>query len=354
MKKLPLIILATALILPAESFGQRTSDRTSANDPRLEQWLKKYPDSDADKNGVLTLAEAKAYQQKLRERRVEGKKKPRVPPTHADVKYGEHERQVFDVWIPETGEKPFPILVFFHGGGFVAGDKAGFDPAPYLERGIAAASGNYRFVDGHTTFAPTPMEDAARVIQTIRHRSKEWGLDTDRIAVSGGSAGAVITMWIGYRDDLADPDSDDPVARQSTRVHTIVPLNGPTNIDPIWIRENMGGPHHVHGSLPKMFGRSPSDQFDEPEIRKRIEESNPWGFLTKDDPPTLMIYGGGMDEMPLPENTSTGKLIHHPFFGKKLKERLDELEIENGFYHATDPRGKPMIADYLQERFGME
>jgi hypothetical protein len=103
-----------------------------------------------------------------------------------------------------------------------------------------------------------------------------------------------------------------------------------------------------------MFGQSPGDQFAEPEIRKRIDDSNPWNFLTTDDPPTLMIYGGEMDDMPLPESASTGKLIHHPYFGVKLKERLDELGIANELHFGTDPRGKPQIVDYLKKRFGMK
>jgi len=198
------------------------------------------------------------------------------------------------------------------------------------------------------------MLDAARLIQFLRTKADDWKLDTERICVSGSSAGAVIALWIGYHDDLAAPDSEDPVARQSTRVKCIVPMNGPTNLDPKWINENMGGPPHVHPSFPKMFG-VPTTQSDLPEVAARIKESSPIEHLSADDPPTLSVYSGKLAGIPLPESASSGVLIHHPYFGKVLKERLDALNISNEFYDSFDP-GKPerqqVIFSWLERHLG--
>jgi len=320
---------------------------------RLQQLLKRFPAADSNEDGVLTREEAVKYRDEVLKKQRQKNRPKRTEPTHADVRYGEHERNVFDLWIPE-GDAPktgYPLFVYFHGGGFVAGDKSGFNPSPYLEKGLAVVSGNYRFVDGEETLSPSPLIDAARVIQFLRENAKQWNLDTDRIAVSGSSAGAVITLWIGYHDDLADPNSDDPVLRQSTRVKCIIPLNGPTNLDPRWITENMGGPKHVHGSFPKMFGEPVTDKISS-KAMQRIKESSPIEHLTKDDPPTLSIYGGKLEGIPLPESASTGLLIHHPYFGKVLKEKLDELGIANDFYHGSDPRrgnGQQLLLDWLDE-----
>ena len=54
-------------------------------------------------------------------------------------------------------------------------------------------------------------------LQTIRSKAKEWNLDPERIACYGGSAGAGISLWLAFHEDLADPNSDDPIARQSTQ-----------------------------------------------------------------------------------------------------------------------------------------
>jgi len=56
--------------------------------------------------------------------------------------------------------------------------------------------------------------------------------------------------------------------------------------------------------------------------------------------------------MPLPESASTGVLIHHPYFGKTLKEKLDELKIPNDFTHGSDPRresGQQLILKWLDD-----
>ncbi|MDG2391474.1 MAG: alpha/beta hydrolase [Planctomycetaceae bacterium] len=342
-------LLAVVLSLIATQLPAQTQEE------QLKVWLKKFPAADTNKDGVLTREEAVKYRDTVLKKQQAKRKPQRVVPTHANVKYGEHDRNVFDLWLPEniesTSKDGYPLFVYFHGGGFVAGDKSGFDPSPYLEKGLAVVSANYRFVDGKETLSPTPMLDSARVIQFLRLHHKKWNLDPNRIALSGGSAGVVITLWIGYHDDLADATSDDPVLRQSTRVQCLVPINGPTNLDPHWITANMGGPKHVHGSFPKMFGAPITDNLPS-EMVERIKESSPIEHVSKDDPPTLLIYGGQLEGIPLPETASTGLLIHHPYFGKVLKEKLDALKIPNDFSHKSDPRrgsGLDLTLNWLDE-----
>lgn len=348
-----LLLLSSLLLISFPSLAQ-----DEAMKERLAQWLKRYPEADTNKDGTLSLEEATAFREKMRSGEGDdrkGKKRVKVEPNHRDVAYGDHERHRFDLWIPEKANSdglPFPLLVYFHGGGFVAGDKATFDPRAYLSEGIACASVNYRFVDGEETTSPVPFEDASRALQSIRHRAGEWNIDPGRVALSGGSAGAVITLWIGYHDDLADPDSDDPIARQSTRVTTLVPINGPTNLMPDWIIEHVGGSKQIHGSFAKLFGEPVTYPIPEG-LRAKIAEASPWEYATADDPPTYLVYSGPLDETPLPETVTPGKSIHHPAFGRELKKKLDELGVENLFRHGFDPRGTPDIPDYLKSQFGM-
>ncbi len=344
-------LLAVSVI----SIAAGQEEATSKTDQRLAGLLERFPQADANKDGVLTRAEVDAYRTKLQgDRRAKGsRKQQRTEPTFADVVYGDHPRNVLDVYLPESAggkSTPLPVLVYFHGGGFVAGDKSGFDASPYLRRGYAVVSGNYRFVDGSTTLSPAPLRDAARAIQFLRSKAAEWNLDANRIALSGSSAGAVITLWIGYHDDLADSDNADPVLKQSSRVHCLIPINGPTNLDPKWITRNMGGPKHIHGSFPKMFG-APVSQSDMPDVRKRILESSPIEHASSDDPPTLLIYTGENKGIPLPESASTGQLIHHAFFGAQLAEKLESLGVAHQFKPGIDPRksGSDVILDWLDE-----
>ncbi len=349
-----MMLTRTALCLIAISFAlpvvAQEPESTAAD--RLSALRKRFPAADANNDGVLTQSEAQAYREKLRpETQVRSKPQRNVKPTAADVPYGDHVRNRLDFYRPQQIKdtaRPLPVFVYFHGGGFVAGDKAGFDAAPYLDRGYAVVSCNYRFVDGSTTLCPAPLLDAARAIQFLKHKSKEWNLDPDRIAVSGSSAGAVISLWIAYHDDLADLHSSDPIARESTRVRCVVPINGPTNLDPRWITPNMGGPKQIHGSFPKMFGATVAAS-DTAEVRERIIESSPIEHASKDDPPTLLIYTGKNEGIPLPESASTGVLIHHARFGQALSERLDQLGVEYKFLPGTDPRkdSNQVILDWL-------
>lgn len=325
---------------------------------RLAIWLQKYPQADLNKDGKLTQEEVATFREASKgsgQNDKRSKKKPVIEPTFANVSYGEHERNVFDLWVPKADpESPrFPILIYFHGGGFVAGDKSGFNPEPYLEAGIACASANYRFVDGGENLSDVPLKDSARVLQTIRQRAAEFGIDSGRVALSGGSAGAVISMWLGFSDDMAKPDSDDPVERESTRVNCIMPINGPTNLMPSWIVENVGGAKSVHSSYVKLFG-TPADEAMTPEVEKRIRAMSAWELVSEDDPSTLLVYTGELSEsMPLPADTSSGVVIHHPYFGKALKDKLDAAGVENelitGF--GRENHSRPLM--FLMTHFSM-
>ncbi|MCB0074267.1 MAG: alpha/beta hydrolase, partial [Caldilineaceae bacterium] len=160
-------------------------------------------------------------------------------PTFADVSYGPHERNVLDFWQAE-GDGPRSLLVYIHGGGWTSGDKSGRVPdlRPYLQNGISCAAINYRL----STQAPlpAPVHDAARAIQFLKSKADEWNLNKDRFALTGGSAGACTSMWILLHDDLADPNSDDPVARESSRVAAAAVSAGQTSIDPKVIEPWLG------------------------------------------------------------------------------------------------------------------
>jgi acetyl esterase/lipase len=154
-------------------------------------------------------------------------------PDHADVAYGQHPRNVFDLWLPGTGTKPSPLVIFIHGGGFFTGDKSRITAAAlheYRAAGWAVASLNYRLTD--TATAPAAYLDCARALQYLRHHAAKWQLHPKRVALTGSSAGAGTPMWIAFHDDLANPKSADPISRESTRVSCAVVTNAQSSYDP--------------------------------------------------------------------------------------------------------------------------
>ena len=182
------------------------------------------------------------------------KKEKAIPPTHHDISYGSHERHLMDVWLAKS-EEPTPVLVCIHGGGFTHGNKGvgrGLLEA-CLKAGISVVTISYRL--SQDAIAPAPFQDGARAIQFIRHKAKQWNIDPKRIAANGGSAGAGISLWLGFHDDLADPDSDDPVLRHSSRLTCMAVSNGQTSYDPRFIRDLFPENDQVYriGALRKLF-----------------------------------------------------------------------------------------------------
>jgi acetyl esterase/lipase len=263
--------------------------------------------------------------------------KDKPKPDVANAKYGPHERNVLDLWQAKSA-KATPLVVFIHGGGFRGGSKENLN-ADLLDRclkaGISVAAINYRLTD--TAPYPATFLDSARAIQYLRSQAKEWNLDPACVAATGGSAGAGTSLWIGFHDDMADPKSNDPVARQSTRLTCMAVQGAQTTYDPRAIQKLIGGRAHEHPALMPFYGLKP-DELDTPKAHKLYEEASAMTYVSKDDPPVFLFYSE--PKGPLPADAKPGQGIHHPNFGIALKEKLDPLKIECILRHRDDYKGK--------------
>jgi len=163
-----------------------------------------------------------------------------VKPTLANVPYGAHERHVLDFWKAEA-KTPTPLVFVIHGGGWQSGEKERVNKFVNVEtllaRGISVVAINYRMIkhaeaERVTPPVKAPLHDAARALQFVRSKAAEWNLDKQRIGAAGGSAGACSSLWLAYHDDLADPKSSDPIARESTRLWCAAVTGAQTSLDP--------------------------------------------------------------------------------------------------------------------------
>lgn len=248
-----------------------------------------------------------------------------LAPTAKDVPYGNHELQTIDFWRAE-GEGPCPILVYIHGGGWVGGDKrrAPSNVLPFLEKGISYAAINYRLTGEYPL--PTPVHDAARAIQFIRSKASEWNIDKERLALTGGSAGACSSMWLLLHDDLADPDAFDPISRESTKPIAAAVGGGQTSIDPKVIEPWLGDKVLEHRMIYMAVGESSMEDAWRNYERHHANyvEFSPINHVSADDPALLMTYGG---DVSLPSKNA-GHGIHHPMYGIKMKEKADRFGVE--------------------------
>ncbi len=276
------------------------------------------------------------------------------PPTYTNVKYGEHERNVFDIWLADSA-KPTPLAIYIHGGGFQGGSKEtlhlnqsniglGFRSQQVLnqllEAGISVASINYRYLSVETPL-PTSHHDAKRALQFIRSKAKEWNLDKSRVAAFGGSAGAQICMWLAFSDDMAKPKDTDPIERESTRLTCVVTTGGQTTLDLDFWQDKIASLLRFETNAISLFptlGKVKDPQKARiarwgaktmEQANKRAARYSALSLVSKDDPPIFMSYG-----MPPTARPPTGKtrlrgwLIHHVNLGIALKERSDILKHE--------------------------
>ncbi len=302
-----------------------------------------YEKRPAPKHAVAQLVTKKLAKKPAKEVSEKSAKNPKskLPPTYAEVAYGPHERNVLDFWQAE-GEGPRPLLVAIHGGGWTNGDKAKRRSIQliksYLDQGISYAAINYRYT--RQAILPGPVHDAARSIQFLRTKSETWNIKESRIAVSGGSAGACSSMWILLHDDMADPNAEDPILRESTRVCAAAVWEGQVSLDPKLLVEWLGPNVLQHRMLNLSVGERTIDgALANYEKHKALyDEFAPYNHVDGNDPPLFMTYKYEMD-LPCKDGNHG---IHHPVFGVKLKEKSDQVGHE---CHLMI-KGEPQQGDY--------
>ncbi len=238
-----------------------------------------------------------------------------------DVHYANDDPkyQVLDVYMSPF-EGPRPVLIEFHGGGFRGGDKLGRErsyPGLFgaaLSNGISVVAADYRLRPEYTM--ENIHADGARVIQFVRANAEKWNLDPSRIALIGSSAGAVLSAYLGLHDDLADPNSDDPIAGISTSVNAIINQSGP-----------VGSTHEL---------------------------------ITPGDPPVFMLYSGPGDLTGPDDPRISGPTFdpHSPKHGFLFERVLKEAGVPAEIHVAPDIRARrdyfnSLQINFLKNAFGM-
>ncbi|MEM9657000.1 MAG: alpha/beta hydrolase, partial [Planctomycetota bacterium] len=270
------------------------------------------------------------------------------PPTLADIRYGPHERNVLDVWLANS-ERPAPLLICIHGGGFSGGDKEGFHGEadlipPLLESGVSVAAINYRLTEGGKNAYPIPMRDGARAVQFLRHHADKYNLDKKRFGATGGSAGGCMLMWLGFHPDLSQPDHEDPVQRESSRLQVLAPFAGQSCLHIPTLEEWFGVKsltlHPAYRPLFRLSMEGPvkwTEGFD-----AAMRAASPITYLTDDDPPIYLAYGQNQAVI---DGSHPDVWVHHPIMGTELQKAMQELGLE---CHVEYPGGPP-VAEYASQ-----
>ena len=253
-------------------------------------------------------------------------------PTLANVAYGEDPAQVLDFWKAESST-PTPLVFFIHGGGWYRASKDSVvHVRRYLAAGISVVSIEYRFVPaakaaGIEPPVKWPLHDAARALQFVRSKAGEWNIDKTRIGASGGSAGGCSSLWLAFHDDMADPGSSDPIARESTRLMCASVFVAQTSLDPQQMKEWI--PNIEYGGHAFGFGDPEKKRYEFAEFLQNrekilpwIQEYSPYAHVTSDDPPVYLCY-----KRPPAVGQKQKDPTHSANFGAKLQEKLQSVGV---------------------------
>src|SRR5215470_1550550 len=164
-----------------------------------------------------------------------------------DIPYGNHERQVLDVYSP-SGAKDRPVVFWIHGGGWQVGDKSDVQQKPkaFVEKGFVFVSTNYRLLP-HVDMA-TIVRDIARSIRWVHDHIAEYGGDPNRLLIMGHSAGAQLAALLCTDDRYLKAEGLSLAITKGC-----VPVDGDT-FDVPAIIETAETRWRVHGLPPAKFG----------------------------------------------------------------------------------------------------
>lgn len=229
-----------------------------------------------------------------------------------DVIYGRKHGMALtlDVFTPKKGANGAAVILVISGGFFSSHEA--INPAfarPLIERGYTVFAVVHGSQPRYT--APEIIKDMNRAVRFIRHHARDYGVDPDRIGVSGASAGGHLSLMLGTAGDAGDPDAKDPVDRESSRVQAVACFFPPTD----FLNYGIPGVQLIHA---KDHAKTFRPAFDYQELDR---ETNLWTTITEparlreitraispihhvspDDAPTLILHGDADKLVPLQQS----------------------------------------------------
>ena len=257
-----------------------------------------------------------------------------------------------DIYLPNEGTGPFPVILVVHGGRFETGDKADAQLSPMLQglnRSYAVVSVNYR-LSSEAQF-PAQIHDVKAALRFVRAHATEYNLQPDAIAAWGRSAGGTLVSLTGTSRDIPElEDLEMGNSNQSSKVQAVVDWCGPINfssMDEQFTASNLGQANHngADSAESKLFGVSIAL------IPEKVKKADPETYITPDDPPFFIQHGTIDTQVPSQQSVE---------FATKLEQVLGKdnvsLELIQGAGHAdamfSTTENVNKVLDFLDKTIG--
>lgn len=281
---------------------------------------------DTNEDGFISREEDSAFRRRNANRGAQSKRGPANAniEIRSDIAYAETDnpRQKLDLYLPKTRstDKPLPLIAFIHGGGWRNGDKRGGlrRVAALVESGeFVGASIGYR-LSGEAIW-PAQIHDCKAAIRWLRAHAEETGFDPDRIAVMGSSAGGHLVAMLGTSGDVEKLEGKLGEHNDvSSRVNCVIDEYGPTNF--LTMNDFPGKMDHLSADSPesRLLGQQIT------KVPNLVREASPISYVTKDDPPILIIHGTKDPLVPYQQSVVFAEAL------KKASVPVMLQRIENG------------------------
>lgn len=222
---------------------------------------------------------------------------------YRDLKYGNGPgaSNMLDLYVPASRPAtPLPLIVWIHGGAWEEGDKSRPIGSAALRYGYAVASINYRL--SQQAQWPAQIQDCRAAVRWLRANAARYNIDPNRIGAWGESAGGHLAALLGTSgaDEKKEWDKGENL-NVSSGVQAVCDWFGPTDLVRLWDEAKARGNWDKQNNpLTRLFGGQV------PEKSQLAATANPIAYISKNDPPFLILHGDRDDLVPL----SQSKLLH--------------------------------------------
>ena len=283
---------------------------------------------------------------------------------YLDVSYtpgNPHPMRQLDVYLPEEGEGPFPVLIYMHGGGFVHGRKNDFHVENYLkslDEGFAFVSVEQRLCSplpgggyGQEGVFPYSLFDLKAAIRYLRANAIKYALDTERFALLGTSAGGYhVAMAAATRNVPAMYDDALGFPGVSERVHAVVNLFGVGDLalqaahSDKMAQEQADAPGLAAVNFANVFFGA--EVLGHPHLSRF---ANPETWVTPDMPPMLLRMGAADRVVPVECSRRLAKRIEE-VCGKDRVDYDEFPDYAHGDPRFHDPENHRRMWDWLKAK----
>ena len=284
-------------------------------------------------DSIPTLAQANEIPQRAR-----GPNVPEGTRILRDIEYvpNGYVRQKLDLYLPKPKEDtgPLPLIVWVHGGAWLAGSKENCPAVRFLRQGYAAASINYR-LSQHAIF-PAQIEDCKAAIRFLRAKAEKYNIDPNRIGVWGASAGGHLVALLGTTGDVKEFDKG-PNLQVSSRIQAVCDFFGPTDLTKMSLFPSSMDHDAPDSPESKLIGGPVQEN------KETCKRANPITYVSKGDPPFLICHGD--KDMLVPHNQS--ELLYDAL--KKAGVNVKFHTVKGGGHGFRDPEADRMVQEFFDK-----